>query len=78
MVPTGLPSALQRRAASAMACITAGCVNWPTWPMLADRSAGPMNTASTPSTPAIASSCASACGVSSCTITPMPASADFR
>ncbi|MNV83682.1 hypothetical protein D3C71_1775000 [compost metagenome] len=39
----------------------------PRWPMDADRSAGPMNTPSTPGVAAMASRLAMACTVSACT-----------
>ena len=48
-----------------IAACTSGWPILPIWPMAADRSPGPTNRASTPSTAAISSSCARAAGVSS-------------
>ena len=53
-------------ACAIMAC-TSGCIGLPGWPMLALRSAGPMNTPSTPGVAAIASRFCIAFTVSACT-----------
>ncbi len=57
-VPIGFPARRHRATASAMAACTSGCPGSPRWPMSAARSEGPMKSASTPGTAAMASSAA--------------------
>ena len=54
---------------SSMTFCTSGCAALPGWPMLALRSAGPMNTPSTPGVAAMASRFFIASTVSACTST---------
>ena len=68
-MPQGLPSISQRLAAAASLSCTAAWPMSPRWPIDADRSPGPMKIASTPLTPAIASSWFSASTVSIWTTT---------
>jgi hypothetical protein len=53
--PRALPFATMRRIAPSIACCTSGCPGLPRCPSEADRSAGPMNTPSMPSTAQMAS-----------------------
>ena len=54
-MPAGLPIFFSRFTASSSAACTSGWPQLPMWPNEADRSFGPMNTPSMPSTEAIAS-----------------------
>ncbi|MNT41926.1 hypothetical protein D3C72_1783130 [compost metagenome] len=66
-MPAALPALRMRAMASAIAACTSGWLGWPTKPIEADRSAGPMNTPSTPGVAAMASMFFIASTVSACT-----------